>query len=157
MCLTLHFNIYHVFTSIFMLKLNIVSSPGPHLWCCQTPSAFPPLSLQSYPRAPKGRTSHPQTPVAGLHLPLSLLLWASPLPCHLLVSLLGFWLGFVLSKNKQTKISTELEYWNTAKKRNTIQETTSKRRYHSNLGKYWPSCYSLWDVGQISSGLLGQW
>lgn len=90
--------------TIFVLKIH---SLKPHLWCCQTPSAFPPLSLRSYRRAQRGQTCHPQTPAAEVRLHLSR--GASPLRCRLLVSLLELCLGFVLSNN-QKKYCIELEY-----------------------------------------------
>lgn len=113
-----------IYTIIFVLKIH---SLKPHLWCCQTPSAFLPLSLQSYRRAQRGQTCHRQTPAAevGLHLSRG----ASPLRCRLLVSLLELCLGFVLSNNqKHTALN-----WNT---HTHMQKKYSKRwtkKYHSNL------------------------
>lgn len=70
----------------------------PHLWYCQTPSAFPPLFLQSCPREPTGRTSPPRTLAADAPPHLS----RSPWSC--LLASPWFWLGFALSKNKRIKI-----------------------------------------------------
>lgn len=91
-----------------MLELHIVSSLKPRLWCCQTPSAFLPLSLPSSQKAQRGPPSHPQTPAVALHLHRSLPHQASLLHCCLSVCLLDFWPGFVLSK----KDKVEVMQWN---------------------------------------------
>lgn len=84
-----------------LILVSKIHSLKPHLWCCRTPSAFPPLSHRSYPMGQRGPTSHPQTPAAGAHPHPSP--GASLLRYHLLVSLLAFCPGFVLSndENKQ--------------------------------------------------------
>lgn len=47
-----------IFIYLFILSTFLCSHTSwPHLWCCQTPSASPPLFLQSCPREPTGRTS----------------------------------------------------------------------------------------------------
>lgn len=87
---------------------TLIHSLKPHLWCCRTPSAFPPLSHRSYPMGQRGQTSRPRTPAAGVHPHPSP--GASLLRYRLLVSLLVFCPGFVLSNNKN---SSEVEYIHT--------------------------------------------
>lgn len=76
----------------------------PHLWCCQTPSAFPALFLVSSQLAQTGQRFPPQSPAADLRLHLCHLPRLSP--WRLLPSLADFCPGFVLSVGNNVQDNT---------------------------------------------------